>query len=159
MIGLDDEHFGPYGQLSRAQFALILYRIEGEDAVETEKTFDDITGDEWYGPAVLWAAENGIVTGYLNGNFGPFDMITREQIAHPFRDVGAVKSLDQDATAEVDLNKFADAANISSCALDAMDWANANGIITGKDNGTKLDPQGSTTRSEAAIIIQRFMKN
>lgn len=68
------------------------------------------------------------------------------------------KYLGQDVTADVDLNKFADAANISPCAIEAMKWANANGIITGKDNGSKLDPQGNTTRSEAAVIIQRFME-
>ena len=63
MTGMDPTHFGPYNQLSRAQFALILYRIQGEPEFETEKSFADIAGDEWYGPAVLWAAENGIVTG------------------------------------------------------------------------------------------------
>ena len=41
----------------------------------------DISGDEWYGKAVLWAAENSIVTGYADGNFGPADMITRGQMA------------------------------------------------------------------------------
>jgi len=35
---------------------------------------------------------------------------------------------------------------------------NGNGIITGKENGTKLDPQGNTASSEAAIIIQRIME-
>lgn len=38
-----------------------------------------------------------------------------------------------------------------------MQWAVAEGIITGKDNGTKLDPQGNASRAECATIISRFM--
>lgn len=155
MTGMDATHFDPYGQLSRAQFALILYRIEGTPFFETEKTFGDISGDEWYGPAVLWAAENGIVTGYQNGNFGPADMITREQMAlMMFR---YAKYLDSENGVRADISGFLDAGSVSGFALEAMQWANGNGIITGKDSGTKLDPQGNTARAEAAAIIQRFM--
>ena len=156
MTGLDETHFGPYGQLSRAQFALILYRMEGEKQVETEKTFGDITGNEWYGPAVLWAAENGIVTGYLNGSFGPADLITREQMAVMMhRYAGYLK---QDVSADADFGDFSDAENVSDFAKEAMKWVVGSGIITGKDNGTRLDPQGNTARAEAAVIIQRFME-
>lgn len=35
----------------------------------------------WYGEAVRWAAGQGIVGGYGNGNFGPNDPVTREQLA------------------------------------------------------------------------------
>ena len=156
MTGLDDTHFGPYGQLSRAQFALMLHRMEDEVAVETDKTFGDITGDEWYGPAVLWAAENGIVTGYQSGDFGPADMITREQMAVMM--YRYAKYLGQDVAVDADFDDFKDAASVSPFAADAMKWAVGNGIITGKDGGTVLDPQGNTARSEAAIIIQRFMQ-
>ena len=156
MTGMDPTHFGPYGQLSRAQFALILYRMENEPVVETDKKFADITGDEWYGPAVLWAAEAEIVSGYLDGNFGPADMITREQMAVMM--YRYAKYLGQEVSADAELEKFIDGDSVSPFATDAMKWANENGIITGKENGTKLDPQGNTARSEAAVIIQRFMK-
>ena len=43
-------------------------------------------------------------------------------------------------------------------AEDAMSWAVGTGIITGKDNGTRLDPQGNASRAECAIIIQRFLE-
>lgn len=155
MTGMDDTHFGPYGQLSRAQFALILYRMEGSPNVDTKKTFDDITGEEWYGSAVLWAAENSIVTGYVDGNFGPSDMITREQMALMM--YRYAKYLEQDVDTKADFDTFKDANSVSSFAEEAMSWAVGNGIITGKDNSTLLDPQGNTARSEAALIIQRFM--
>lgn len=157
MTGMTDTTFGPYGTLSRAQFALILYRMEGTPIVETDKSFGDISGTEWYGQAVLWAAENNIVTGYQNGNFGPVDDITREQMALMMYRYASY--LGKDTAEKADISGFADAERVSEFAKEAMMWANGNGIITGKDSGTKLDPQGNTARAEAAAIIQRFMKN
>jgi len=66
------------------------------------------------------------------------------------------KYLDQDVATEGDYSDFADAAKVSEFAVDAMKWAVGKGIITGKENGTMIDPQGNTARSEAAVIIQRF---
>lgn len=156
MTGMDPTHFGPYGTLSRAQFALILHRMENEAPVETEKSFGDIVGGEWYGPAVLWAAQNGIVNGYENGCFGPADLITREQMAVMM--YRYAQFLGEDVTVDGDYSHFLDAEDVSGFAEEAMKWAVGKGIITGKENGTRIDPQGSTARSEAAIIIQRFMK-
>lgn len=154
MTGMDPTHFGPYDLLSRAQFALILYRIQGEPAIETEKTFTDITGDEWYGPAVLWAAEAGIVNGYENGCFGPVDHITREQMAVMM--YRYAKYLGKDVSADNDYSNFDDAEDVSEFAADAIGWAVSKNIINGKENGTLIDPQGNTARAETAAIIQRF---
>lgn len=57
-----------------------------------------------------------------------------------------------------DFDKFTDGDKVSGFAKQAMKWAVGNEIITGKDNGTRLDPQGYTSRAECAIIIQRFME-
>ena len=56
-----------------------------------------------------------------------------------------------------DLASFTDADQVNVFAKDAVKWAVANGIITGKNNGTVLDPQGNATRAECAAIIQRFL--
>lgn len=156
MTGLDETHFGPYESLSRAQFALILYRMEGKPNADTEKSFGDIKGDEWYGSAVLWAAKQGIVAGYENGNFGPADQITREQMTVMMYRYAKYLKNDISKTAEFD--KYKDATSVSDFAKDAMRWAIGNEIITGKENGTLIDPQGNTARCETAIIIQRFLE-
>ena len=157
MTGLDEDSFGPYGLLSRAQFAVILHRIAGTPEVETDKSFADVAGDEWYGQAVLWAAEAGVVNGYENGNFGPADNITREQMALMM--YRYANYLEKDTTNEGDLSKFQDAASVSGFAEEAMKWATDKGIITGKgsEEPKALDPQGNTARCEAAAIIERFM--
>ena len=155
MKSLDETHFGPYESLSRAQFALILYRMENEPEVNTEKSFTDIAGDEWYAKAVLWAAENGIVTGYQDGNFGPADMITREQMAVMM--YRYAKYLKKEVTEEGNFEQYKDADSVSEFAVDALAWASSAGIITGKEEGTILAPQENTTRAEAAVMIERFM--
>lgn len=154
MTGLTETAFGPYDSLSRAQFALILYRMQGSPAVTADNPFQDISGDEWYANAVLWAQANGIVTGYTNGMFGPADLITREQMAvMMYRYAGYLK---QNTGASVDLTVFSDGTMVSEFATEPMQWVVKHGIITGKENGTHLDPQGNTARCEAAAIIQRF---
>ena len=52
------------------------------------------------------------------------------------------------------LDNFSDASTVSSYAVNAMQWAVANGIVNGS-NG-KLNPQNNATRAEVAAIIMRF---
>ena len=63
--------FNPDGALTRGMLVTILYRQAGSPAVETKVSakFSDCEEDSWYAPAVVWAAENGIVGGYADGTF------------------------------------------------------------------------------------------
>lgn len=155
MTGMDSEHFAPYGKISRAQFVLILYRMEEEPKEAANNSFRDIAGDEWYADAVLWAAEHDIVSGYTNGNFGPTDEITREQMAVML--YRYAKYLGKNTQTTVDLYKYIDNEEVNEFAEAAIRWAVDLGLITGKENGTKLDPKGHTARAETAIILQRYM--
>ena len=56
------------------------------------------------------------------------------------------------------LDSFKDADKVSSWAVEAMQWANAESLINGKSN-SMLDPQGKATRAETAAILMRFMQN
>ena len=66
--------------------------------------------------------------------------------------------MDYDTSVKADYSQFLDGASVSVYARDAMSWAVGNKIITGKDNGTRLDPQGNAARAECAAIIQRFIE-
>lgn len=61
-----------------------------------------------------------------------------------------------DTSAKADFSRFTDAKSVNDFAKEAMQWAVGTGIITGKDNETRLDPQGNTSRAEASIILTRF---
>ena len=66
-----------------------------------------------------------------------------------------MKGLNVAATA--DLSAFADAGAVSPYAVQAMAWANAQGIVTGKGGGV-LDPKGQATRAEVAAMLMRYLE-
>ena len=86
--------------------------------------------------------------------FAPNDTVTREQLATILYRYAETKGYD--VTAEGDLSTFADGANTSSWAAEAMEWAVGSGLLSGKDGG-KLDPTGTATRAEVATILMRFV--
>ncbi|MGI6182179.1 MAG: S-layer homology domain-containing protein, partial [Agathobaculum sp.] len=56
------------------------------------------------------------------------------------------------------LDEYKDGVEVSAYATNAMQWANAEGLITGKTSVT-LVPKGSATRAEVATILMRFCEN
>ena len=68
------------------------------------------------------------------------------------------KYMEYDVSKIADLSTFTDGNKVSNFAKEAMEWAVGTGIISGKNEGTVLDPQGNATRAECATIIMRFME-
>ena len=153
MAGTSDTTFAPDVTLNRGMLATILYRLEGEPAVKSAGTYSDVAADAYYAKAVAWATENKIVSGYGNGFFGPADNITREQMAAMLYRYASYKGYDVSRSG--DLKFYTDAASIGSWAVDALRWANAEGLINGRTSST-LVPAGTATRAEAATILTRF---
>ncbi len=150
MGGYGNGMFGPNDNLSRAQFAQILFNKEGRPVVNYLLRYNDVADGAWYTEAIRWATSRGIVGGYGNGMFGPNDNITREQLAVMlWRYAGSPAATDKEL-------HFTDADKASGYALEALRWAVENGIINGKSGGI-LDPQGLATRAEAAQILKNFL--
>lgn len=150
MGGTSTTTFSPNAAITRGQIAAILYRASGSPAVSGGTRFPDVANSAYYADATRWASAGGIVSGYSNGNFGPNNPITRQQLAAIlWRYAGSpAASRGQD---------FADESSISSYASTAVDWARANGVIGGKD-GNRFDPNGSATRAQAAVMLHRYME-
>ena len=128
----------------------ILYRLAGEPAVSGSAAFRDVVPGAWYEKAVIWASTNGVVNGFADGTFAPDAPVTRPQLAAIlWRYAGS-------PTARGSLSAFADAAEVSAFAVDAMVWAVGQDILRG-DNG-KLLPQAGATRAQLAAMLQRFTK-
>lgn len=156
MTGINSTIFGSRQPLARAQFAVILHRIENEPKVEYIDSFPDVMDGAWYTDAIMWASQIGIVNGYTDtGLFGTGDKINREQMAVMMYRYAKYKGFGVSKKAELD--GFADAFSINKFAKEAMEWAVGSGIITGKENGTKIDLQGNALRVECAAIIMRFV--
>lgn len=155
MTGMNERYFGVAENLKRAQFATIIYRIAGSPEVKYEPVFWDVPDGTFYTSAAIWAQKNDIITGYTSdGSFGGGDDITREQMATiMFR---YAQYCGYDTSQRGDISMYPDAVNVSGFASEAMQWANAIGLIKG-DNGM-LNPQGSASRVHCAAIITRFME-
>lgn len=154
MAGLSYDVFGPFDTLTRAQLPVILYRLEGSPDVAFSKKFTDVPSGTWYTAAILWASENGIVSGYTNGAFGVNDSITREQMAVMMYRYARYKEYSVDDKAPLD--DFKDVKKISSYATNALSWAVGSRLLFGKEDGTLISPQDIANRSEGAAVIMRF---
>lgn len=156
MTGLDDTHFGSAQNLSRAQFATILHRMEGKPDAEGGKSFPDVKDGEFYAEAVAWASSDSVkvISGYADQTFGPSDNITREQMAVMMYRYAKYKGYDTSASKELN---YPDAEDVSEFAEEAMKWAVGAGLISGNADGT-LAPQGNTSRAVCSTIIQRFLE-
>ena len=152
MTGVSATEFAPEATTTRAMIVSILARLENVTTAEAAG-FNDVT-DEWYATAVNWAANVGVVNGYEDNTFRPNTAITREQLAAMLMNYSAWKG--EDVSARADLSTYSDAATISSWANDVMQWAVAEGLISGVTND-ELQPQASATRAQVAAILQRFL--
>ena len=150
--------FEPTTVCTRSMIVMILYNIAGNPDVEYEAKFPDVPNGQWYTKAVMWAYQNGIVSGYDNGKFGPNDKVTREQMAVLLK--GYAEFIGKDTSKTADLSKFPD-GNKATWSKSYISWAVAEGLISGKaQNGkTYLDPQGVATRAEVAALIRGFVLN
>ena len=157
MQGFSDGLFRPDGETTRAQLAMILWRLEGSPTVETAPEFDDVDPDAWYIGAVRWASAEGVVRGFGDGRFAPDEAVTREQMAAILCRCAA--RLGHDVSADGDLSGFADAASVSAYAVPALEWARATGLVEGieQDGALRLAPGDPTTRAQMATLLLRFL--
>ena len=143
--------FAPGQPMTRAMLVTALWREAGSPVVNYAMDFDDVDEDQWYTEAVRWAASEGIVTGTGKG-FSPDAALTRESLAAIlFRYAGGQADADQ-------LGSYADGAGVSAWAREAMNWAVAQGLITGKSGG-RLDPGGTASRAEVSAILMRYVQS
>lgn len=155
MSGVSENEFAPFGKLTRAMLVQMLYNMESRPACDAENAFIDVPVGQWYTDAVIWANDAKIVSGMGEGLFAPNMEITREQMVAMLYNYAKYKGYD--VTASADLSTFADNASVSAWAQPAMQWAVAEGYISGMGDN-QLAPQGTATRAEIASVIMRFME-
>jgi len=139
--------------MTRAMLVTVLWRMEGAPKARACE-FKDVAEGAWYEEAVAWAAEESIVNGMTETSFAPNAAITREQMATILYRYAQYKGMSTRGNA--DLDDYTDADSISAYAAKAMNWAVANGLITGMTE-TALAPTGTATRAQVATILMRFL--
>ena len=158
MNGYSDGTFGPQKIVTRAQLAMILWNRAGRPETDTALTFRDVDSNGWYAGAIRWALREKLLTGYNADSFGPNDMLTRQQLAAILYRYSGSPALTGTAISNpaAALSTFADRDQVGSYALEAMAWAVNAGLIQGT-TPTTLNPRGSATRAQTAVIIMRYL--
>lgn len=151
--GISETLFDPNTKMTREMLATVLYRMAGSPKVSGMIPFEDIGLNEYYSEAVVWAYQNGIAGGYGNGLFGTGDNISREDASVML--MRFAKLVGKNTEKGADLARYTDSSQIASYALDAMSWANGEGIINGNSEST-LFPKGLASRAEIAAMIHRL---
>ena len=155
--------FGAADNITRAQVACVPFDIAGGKAADysdsyTEghgwKSFADVDGTQYYGQAIAWAKNAGVVNGYADGTFRPDQNVTHEEfacmLANYAKMPGAFTASDGSALAALP-----DAAQVSDYAKESVAWAVENKLM---GNGGVVNPAASITRAETACMVYNYAK-
>lgn len=114
--------------------------------LQSVRDFPDCNPNEWYAPAVTYVSNKGLITGYDNGTFGPYDNITRGQLVTILWRMEGKPVSSSAGFSDVSSSDF-----YYSAAL----WAQKNGVIKGYGDGT-FGGERLITRQEAAVMLANY---
>jgi hypothetical protein len=127
-----------------------LQAVPPDNYCGTENPFNDVPFDSWSCKYVKRLAELGITSGYGNGIFGPFDPVTREQMA-----AFLIRALD-----EVPADEYCGTSNpFTDVSYDRWSCKYVKrllelGVTTGYGDG-RFGPDDYVTRAQMAVFLKR----
>lgn len=153
--GVSDTEFAPNNTATRAMFVTVLGRLAGVGTSKTgDNKFTDVKNNDYFYPYVMWAVENGVVSGLSHSKFGSSSNITREQMAVMLYNFA--KNQNIELSKIYSGSNFKDTDKISSWAVESVNALAKAGILNGRDNGN-FDPKGTATRAEIATMFVKFI--
>jgi len=155
VTGISADEFNPQGQITRAEFAVMLSRLLKlePDQATARAQFTDVS-DQWYAGAVGAVVKAGVFSGTGDRKFAPEDPLNRAQAVVILAQASKTKVTN---TGIEQLNKYSDQDMIPSWAREAMSMAIENGLIKCKTTD-KLAPLDLVTRAEAAVMLDALQK-
>lgn len=109
--------------------------------------FSDVSSDAWYRNAVAYVQENGLMIGTSTTTFSPDNSTSREMLATVLYRMAGSPMVSTSAN-------FQDVAE-NSWYTAAVNWAAANGVAIGYDNGT-FGVGDPVSREQIATIFWRY---
>ncbi len=153
MNGTGNGFFEPYSNVKRSELAQVIYNISDiQFDYEFQQLFKDVSQNDWYSCAVMWAIKSNIMEGFSDQTFRPDNFVTREEVIYYL-----YKSQKLNPPRTSLTQNFADYSSVSHFAKDAIEWAISEKIIIG-DDMDRINPSGYITRAEFATILVRFNK-
>ncbi len=152
LSGYADGTFKADNSITRAEFAKVAVNAFNLKSDGAASAFTDVTTDDWSYEAVSVLNALGIINGKSDKSFGKNDNITRQDMAVILSRIAKYKGMELTADA---LN-FADSDKISDYAVESVGFMKNLGVISGTDEN-RFEPQGITTRAQAAKVIFAMM--
>lgn len=160
--GKSADSFSPSTSITRGEFAAVLARGLGLVAEDVNSAdFTDVSPTQAVNRngEIAAVVEAGIVSGYGNGKFGPYNEITRNEAA-----IMISKAMDYIGSEDVKLDttkkvsSFADYRYISPAARPHVERVLQASYLSGfKDNTFRS--QNETTRAETSRILYNFLNS
>lgn len=154
MYGMEKGVFAPNDAVTREQFVTMLYRLNGSPLPAYGLDFKDVEEDRYSTEAIYWAGMVGVVVGYEDKTFRPEQIITREEMACMIDRYLSI--FDIALRDDVKTDAYTDADKIQDWAVGSVETLTLGGILMGRDDGS-FDPQGITTRAEAATVLSNLL--
>ncbi|NCB43471.1 MAG: hypothetical protein EOM59_12760 [Clostridia bacterium] len=158
--GVSEGIYEPDRNMTRAEFATIIVKALGLVPGEGTKVFNDVRNSDWFCGYVKTAAEYSVIAGYNNGNFGPQDLITREQAMTMIARAMVITRLESDLQPEnisKVLANYTDNGSISGYAINSIAECVKVGVVSGRTK-TSIAPKERITRAEVAVIVERLLQ-
>lgn len=146
--------FSPNTYMSRGMLATVLYSAAGKPNTSGTLPFTDVKYTDYYCSAILWAYNNGVVSGKTATAFAPGANVTREQFAAIL--YAFASRAGRDMSTGGSLYGYSDAGSVSGYARTAMQWAVYHGYISGTGNN-RLNPKGYATRAQAVVMLHSYL--
>ena len=145
-MSLDDALYGSELLLDSISGADSPFDSDSEIELQSVLEFPDCNPNEWYASAVTYVSDKGLITGYNDGTFGPYDNITRGQLVTILWRMEGKPVSSSAGFSDVSSSDF-----YYSAAL----WAQKNGVIKGYGDGT-FGGERLITREEAAVMLANY---
>ena len=145
-MSLDDALCGSESLLDSISEADSPFDSDSEIELQSVLEFPDCNPNEWYASAVTYVSDKGLITGYNDGTFGPYDNVTRGQLVTILWRMEGKPVSSSAGFSDVSSSDF-----YYSAAL----WAQKNGVIKGYGDGT-FGGERLLTREEAAVMLANY---
>lgn len=111
--------------------------------------FPDVNEGDWYATDDMlgYAVDNGLLAGYDDGRFGPYDTVTRAQVATVLWRVAGEPKADAEDFHDVDYSQWYGAP---------IEWARSTRVVSGYGDTNTFDPEGAVTREQLAVMLANY---
>lgn len=125
---------------------------DGPISLQAYGGYSDVNKRDWYVESgdFDYVIERGLMSGYGNGLFGPYDTVTRGQVMTILHRMAGEPEVDATPFRDVDYGEYYGPA---------IRWARAAGVASGYGDTNTFGPNDPVTREQFAVMLTNYARN